>query len=130
MADLLLPMTGHIALCVALYGLLTLARAPEIWGLGIGLNRTGRLAAIEPRVSANLRNQFEWPVFFHLICMYIVLLERPSDPLQIGLAWTFVLGRFAHSAVQIFTANVRLRGLVFSINFLAVVGLWVHTVTG
>jgi len=26
--------------------------------------------------------------------------------------------------VQVFTGNVRLRGLVFTINFLAVIGLW------
>ncbi len=29
-----------------------------------------------------------------------------------------------HSAVQVLTANVRLRGLVFTLNFLAVLGLW------
>jgi hypothetical protein len=29
-----------------------------------------------------------------------------------------------HSAVQILTRNVRLRGLVFTLNFLAVIGLW------
>jgi hypothetical protein len=40
------------------------------------------------------------------------------------LAWIFIGGRIAHSGVQILTANVRLRGLVFTINFLAVIGLW------
>jgi hypothetical protein len=41
------------------------------------------------------------------------------------LAWIFVLGRILHSAVQIFITNVRLRGAVFTVNFLAVLGLWV-----
>ena len=40
------------------------------------------------------------------------------------LAWVFVGGRVLHSAVQIGTANVRLRGLVFTVNFLAVLALW------
>jgi hypothetical protein len=40
------------------------------------------------------------------------------------LAWVFVAGRFAHSGVQVFTTNVRLRGAVFTINFLAVLGMW------
>jgi hypothetical protein len=29
-----------------------------------------------------------------------------------------------HSAVQILTSNIRLRGLVFMVNFIAVLGLW------
>ena len=33
-------------------------------------------------------------------------------------------GRLLHSAVQIPMTNIRLRGLVFMINFLAVLGLW------
>jgi hypothetical protein len=33
-----------------------------------------------------------------------------------------------HSAIQIGTRNVRLRGLVFTVNFLAVLGLWVLVV--
>ncbi|MFV3332448.1 MAPEG family protein [Pseudomonas sp. NY15437] len=44
------------------------------------------------------------------------------------LAWLFIAGRVAHSGVQILTRNVRLRGLVFTINFLAVLGLWAAVV--
>jgi hypothetical protein len=40
------------------------------------------------------------------------------------LAWVFILGRVIHSGVQILTDNVRLRGLVFTINFLAVLAMW------
>ena len=43
----------------------------------------------------------------------------------VALAWIFVAGRVLHSAVQILTRNVRLRGVVFTINFLAVLGLWI-----
>jgi hypothetical protein len=43
----------------------------------------------------------------------------------VALAWSFVVGRVLHSAVQILTRNVRLRGIVFMVNFLAVFGLWV-----
>lgn len=35
-----------------------------------------------------------------------------------------------HSIVQIFTANVRLRGLVFTINFVAVLDLWTVLLLG
>ena len=36
----------------------------------------------------------------------------------------FVGGRILHSTVQILSTNIRLRGLVYTINFLAVLGLW------
>lgn len=116
----LLPMAAHVALAALLYAGLTIARAPKVWGLGRRADGSIPFAAIEPRISANLSNQFEWPLFFHLACL---LLPDPSTA-ALALAWMFVGGRVLHSAVQIFTANVRLRGLVFMLNFLAVLGLW------
>jgi len=43
---------------------------------------------------------------------------------QTALAWVFVAGRVAHSLGQILTTNVRLRGLVFTVNFVAVLRMW------
>jgi uncharacterized MAPEG superfamily protein len=80
-------------------------------------------ARFEPRISANLRNQFEWPLFFHVAC--VLLLQTQASAIALALAWGFVAGRLLHSCVQILTTNIRLRGLVFTINFLAVLGLWV-----
>lgn len=119
---LLYPMAAHVALAAGLYVLLTVARAPAIWGIGRRADGSNPWAGIEPRISANLSNQFEWPLFFHVACL--LLLTRPPSTLALGLAWLFIAGRLAHSAVQILTANVRLRGLVYTINFLAVLGLW------
>jgi hypothetical protein len=120
--ELILPMTAHVALTALLYVLLTAVRAPAIWGIGRRPDGTNPWAAIEPRISANLSNQFELPLFFYAACM-ILQLDQVS-PVAISLAWTFVGGRLLHTAVQIFTRNVRLRGAVFTINFLAVLGLW------
>ena len=120
--SLILPMAAHVALAALLYGLLTIARAPAIWGIGRRPDGRNPWAAVEPRISANLSNQFEWPLFFHAACL--VLLPFPPDAWTIALAWVFVAGRLLHSAVQILTRNIRLRGLVFTINFLAVLGLW------
>ncbi|MCZ4322434.1 MAPEG family protein [Pseudomonas anguilliseptica] len=120
---LILPMAAHIALASFLYMLLTIARAPKVWGIGKKPDGTNPWAAVEPRISANLSNQFEWPVFFYAAC--ILLIQNQSDSaVAAGLAWIFILGRVAHSCVQILTTNVRMRGLVFTINFLATLGLW------
>ena len=122
MSALLLPMAAHVALAAALYVLLTVARAPTIWGIGRRADGSNPFAAYEPRISANLSNQFEWPLFFHVACL--VLMSAPASPWALPLAWTFIAGRVLHSAVQIGTRNVRLRGAVFTVNFLAALALW------
>ncbi|WP_347889121.1 MAPEG family protein (plasmid) [Nitrosomonas europaea] len=123
---LILPMAAHVALTAFLYVLLTIARAPTVWGLGRRTNGSNPWSTIEPKISANLSNQFEWPLFFYVACLF---LQFQATQTVVALAWIFVGGRILHSAVQIFTSNIRLRGLVFTINFLAVIGLWHFVVT-
>ncbi|WP_280561621.1 MAPEG family protein [Chromohalobacter sp. 48-RD10] len=123
---LILSMAAHVALSAFLYVLLTAARAPAVWGIGHRSDGTNPWAAVEPRISANLSNQFEWPLAFHAACLILLYLQ--VSPAAFALAWVFVAGRLLHSAVQIFTHNVRLRGIVFTINFLAVLGLWILVV--
>lgn len=119
---LLLPMIAHVALAAFLYVLLTAARAPAIWGIGRRADGSNPWAKVEPRISANLSNQFEWPLFFHIACVLLMLLG--TGAVAVVLAWVFVGGRLLHSGVQVLTTNVRLRGLVFTVNFLPVLGLW------
>ncbi len=120
---LVIPMAAHVALAACLYALLTAARAPTVWGIGQRADGSNPWAALEPRISANLSNQFEWPLFFHIGCLLLLVLDAASST-AVTLAWVFMVGRVIHSAVQILTTNIRLRGLVFTINFLAVIGLW------
>lgn len=122
--SLILPMTAHVAWTALLYALLTFVRAPTVWGAGSRSDGTNPWADIEPRISANLKNQFEWPLLFYVACLLQLTAKTGIPPVQIWLAWTFVVGRLLHSAVQILTSNVRLRGVVFTINFVAVLGMW------
>lgn len=122
MHPLILPMAAHVALTALLYVLLTAARAPSVWGIGRRPDGRNPWAQVEPRISANLSNQFEWPVFFYAACL--ILMQHGTERLALALAWVFVGGRLLHSAIQILTTNVRLRGLVFTVNFIAVLGLW------
>lgn len=119
---LIIPMAAQVALAAFLYVLLTVARAPKIWGIGRRSDGSNPWEAVEPRISANLSNQFEWPLFFYAACL--ILMQSAPGNLALPLAWVFVAGRMLHSLVQILTTNIRLRGLVFTINFLAVLGLW------
>jgi hypothetical protein len=79
---------------------------------------------MEPRISANLSNQFEWPVFFYIACLVLMMKALDSNIVSTALAWVFILGRVIHSGVQILTNNVRLRGPVFTINFIVVLAMW------
>lgn len=121
--SLVFPMAAHVALAACLYGLLTLVRAPTVWGVGRRPDGSNPWAHFEPRISHNLSNQFEWPVVFHVGCV-ILLIQHETGWLAVTLAWVFVGGRLLHSYVQITTTNIRLRGLVFTVNFVAVLGLW------
>jgi hypothetical protein len=116
-------MAAHVALTTFLYVLLTVARAPKVWGVGRRPDGSNPWAAVEPRISANLSNQFEWPLFFYAACLLLIQSQSNSSAATL-LAWVFVGGRLAHSFVQICTTNIRTRGLVFTVNFLATLGLW------
>ncbi|HKX99146.1 MAG TPA: MAPEG family protein [Steroidobacteraceae bacterium] len=120
---LVFPMVAHVALAACLYVLLTLVRAPTVWGIGRRPDGGNPWAHLEPRISRNLSNQFEWPVVFYAGCI-VLLIQHETGWLAVTLAWVFVGGRLLHSYVQIATANIRLRGLVFTVNFVAVLGLW------
>jgi len=119
---LIVPMIAHVALTAFLYVMLTVARAPAIWGIGRRPDGSNPWATVEPRISANLSNQFEWPLLFYVACL--LLMQSGTTNIALVFAWIFIAGRVLHSLVQILVANVRLRGAIFSINFLAVLGLW------
>ena len=124
MSTLITPVFLHIVWCAVLYALLTVTRAPVVWGVGLSKNGSNPFHTIQPKISANLSNQFEWPMFFYTACVLLIAMDEPIAGVQIYLAWTFVIGRVLHSIVQIFTDNIRLRGVVFTINFIAVLAMW------
>jgi hypothetical protein len=116
-------MAAHVAFTALLYALLTVARAPKVWGIGQRQDGSNPWATVEPRISANLSNQFEWPLFFYAACLLLIQTQVESS-FAVLLAWVFIGGRVVHSYIQICTTNVRVRGLAFTINFLATLGLW------
>jgi hypothetical protein len=124
-SPLLYPMATHVGLTMLLYVLLTVARAPSVWGFGRRADGSNPWANVEPRISANLANQFEWPLFFHVACLLLIE-QHMVGHFVLGSAWLFVVGRLVHSYVQVLTTNVRLRGMVFTINFAAVLAMWLY----
>ena len=114
--DLLLwPVLAHLALIVFLYAWLSLVRKQE---------RDGKpVADLEARISANLSNQFEAPVLFYAIFV-LVWTEALVNLAYLSLAWIFVAGRVWHLLVATLSTNIIRRGLIFTINWLAIFGMW------
>ena len=127
-ALILQPVIAQIGLIVALYVWLSLARLRAV-ARGEVVYDAFVLGRDEPRpiarITRNLTNQFELPVLVIGCVAMLVSLDdvRIAD---IVLAWLFVAGRLVHAAVQTLTDDVRLRGRVFGVNFLAFLGIAGH----
>jgi hypothetical protein len=125
---LLLPLLAHAALVAFLYAWLTVARKAavergetQLSGFILGRDEPPDVA----RITRNLANQFELPVLFY-VAVLVILMADVAGPYDHAMAWLFVAGRVAHTAVQTTTNDVALRGKVFVINFLGVLGLLAH----
>ena len=77
------------------------------------------------RITRNLANQFELPVLF-VACVGLLMALGAVRSADVALAWLFVAGRLAHTAVQTLTDDVPLRGRVFTVNLLAFLGIAAH----
>ena len=123
---ILIPAAAHLGLVVILYLWLSAERLLNARRGSTPLNRLvtpggdqGRTA----RIAANLSNQFEAPLLFHALVL-TVWTTAAFGALDVALAWLFLGGRVVHAGVQILSSNVLARGLVFSINFMALCALW------
>lgn len=129
---ILYPVAAHLVIILALYAWLTLERFRAV---ASGERRyrdfqfSGGDAPAAARVSANLSNQFELGPLFHLLALTLWAADMVT-PAQFTLACVFVAGRVAHTLVQTLSGNVMLRGLVFSVNFLALAGMWTLFLAG
>ncbi len=77
------------------------------------------------RVADNYNHLHEQPVVFYALALACQM-EGVIDPINIGLAWTYVALRIVHSLIQA-TANIIVaRFLVFTINTLVLLALLVR----
>jgi hypothetical protein len=127
-SSILWPMLAHVGLTFFLYAWLTFARTMAVRAgeIEYGCFVLGREEPLHiARITRNLANQFELPVFFYAIVVLLVALGRVTW-VDVAAAWLFVAGRVIHTLVQTLTDNVELRGQVFLINFAGVAVLAGH----
>lgn len=71
-------------------------------------------------VSNNIRNQFQVPVLFFVLCFVFYSLNAVSTTV-IYLAWAFVISRIIHAYIHMSTNYVPARFRVFTIGFVIMV---------
>ena len=124
---MLWPMIAHAVLVFGLYFLLSRKR--------VGAVREGRVKAEqfkenreEPLESLlihnNLKNQFELPVLFHVVCIGLYM-TTADNVVTVGLAWVFVLSRFVHSYVHLTSNRLRHRRPLWIFGYFILMALWV-----
>lgn len=78
----------------------------------------------ETAPADNFRNLFEIPVLFYAVCLALTVADKVT-PLQIMLAWTFVILRVAHSLIHLSYNRVTHRFAVHVLGMTVVLFMWV-----
>ena len=125
-ADLISPMLALMLLTFIVWVIMFARRIPFLNSLGVDADHiTPQLLAEKspPTVSNpsdNLKNLFELPVLFYVLCIYLHFSQQ-ADTIYTVCAWVFVLFRFGHSFVHCTINKVMLR---FALYLVAALSLW------
>jgi len=76
-------------------------------------------------VRQHYKNMFEMPILFYLLCTLLIISDSVA-PLDIQLAWGFVIFRILHSISRIPNKNVNIRFGLFAGSFIMLVAEWVN----
>ena len=85
----------------------------------------GKFPAKFSSVRQHYKNMFEMPILFYLLCTLLIISDSVA-PLDIQLAWGFVIFRILHSISRIPNKNVNIRFGLFAGSFIMLVAEWVN----
>ena len=69
-----------------------------------------------------LKNQFELPIFFYFLVLFIILFDKFIQ-LDLIFAWIFVISRYLHCYIRLTSNYIRYRAKFFRIGFVTLV-IW------
>ena len=75
-------------------------------------------------VSNNIRNQFQVPVLFYVLCFLLYSIDAVSTTV-LYLAWAFVISRAIHAYIHMSSNFVPARFSVFTIGVIIVIAMFV-----
>ena len=128
-AAILLPVFVQIALTFALMLWMGAARRAALQSRAVALRDIALGQNVWPQkvrqIGNAFHNQLETPMLFYAAVAMSLASVKP-DVIFVCLEWLFVIGRFAHAYVHTGGNDVRLRGPVFAIGFLALCAMWIE----
>lgn len=123
------PMVAQVGIVVAVWVRLGVVRIGEMRAKRIhpqAVATTQSAARVLDNVGTadNFRNLFEVPVVFFAVCLALAVTDLVT-PVQVGLAWTFVAARAAHSVIHTTYNKVKHRFAAFVVSMVTVIFMWI-----
>lgn len=129
LAAILLPVFVQIALTFALMVWTGWLRTAALRGRVVAMRDIALGQNVWPQkvqqVGNAFHNQLETPMLFYAAVAMSLASVKP-DLIFVCLEWLFVIGRLAHVYVHTGGNDVRLRGPVFGIGFVALAAMWIE----
>ena len=127
---LIAPVLALVAWTFVMWVWLYATRIPAMRKAGIDPQAAANAGKLElppqvTRVADNYNHLHEQPVIFYALALACQA-EGVTDPVNIGLAWTYVALRIVHSLIQATVNIIVARFLVFTINTLVLLTLFVR----
>ena len=118
------PILIQITITIAGFMLLGVRKARAVKSGTVDMKKTALDNNAWPdyvlKVSNNIRNQFQVPVLFYVLCFIFYSLDAVSL-VVLSMAWIFVISRVVHAYIHMSSNNVPARFSVFTIGFVVMV---------
>jgi hypothetical protein len=133
-SPLLAPIVALVAWSLVMYVWMYAVRLPAMKRAGISLKgrrgtRGGALEGVIPDEANwkahNYAHLMEQPTIFYAIVIALILMGF-DHPINVYLAWSYVVLRIVHSLIQATVNIVAYRFLVFTLSSLCLIGLTTH----
>jgi hypothetical protein len=118
--QIFLPVLVQVLITIAGFMLLGVRKAKALKTGGVDSTKTALDNDAWPdyvlMVSNNMRNQFQVPVLFYVLCFIFYALDSVTTTV-LYLAWAFVISRIIHAYIHMSSNYVPARFRVFAIGF-------------
>ncbi len=119
-------MLAQVMLVLFMYLRLLIVKKREIAAGNVDLKAVAVRQDLWPEsvliVNNNLRNQFESPMLFYVLCLMLMALGA-VDISVLGTAAIYVASRYGHAIVHTTSNKVRIRAPLFIVGVVAILGL-------
>jgi len=122
--QIFLPVLFQILITVAGFLLLGVRKAKAVKSNDVDMEKAALDNDAWPdyvlMVSNNIRNQFQVPVLFYVLCILFYSIDAVSTTV-LYLAWAFVISRAIHAYIHMSSNFVPARFTVFTIGFVIMI---------